>query len=268
MPSKSAILFSKAKSFLGLSSARPLHYHLGRPNFGDDINPWFFRRLSEVPWGWSHVRRPHFLGIGSIAAKASGLSVVMGAGLIEPVPRTLLSKPAEIFSVRGELTAEAFGGSVAWLGDPLILLDLVLPAPARASDLRIGVVPHESMADRFIELLRGREELVVIDPRGDPAEVALRIARCTRVASQSLHGLIVADVYRVPGVWIAPAEGMVGGAFKFHDYFSTLERGRQPVSSRDFIASPHDFAYTIGTYRWDRQAYLRDFRARLAGGLS
>lgn len=267
MPSKPVILYSKVRSFLGLGKMLPVRHHLGRPNFGDDINPWFFGHMSGSPCAWSDSSHPHFLGIGSIAAKATADSVIMGSGLIEPVVRGSLTSPAEIFAVRGELTAEAFGQRASHLGDPLLFIDLVLPKVSSPKEDRVGIVPHESMVGICRKLLRGREDCVLIDPRCEPLAVVRSIASCARIASQSLHGLIVADAYGIPNVWIAPSPGMVGATFKFLDYFTTLARPKVPVSLMDFVADPDAFIFDSGRYRWDRHAYLSDFRRRAAEGI-
>ncbi|MFM8827140.1 MAG: hypothetical protein ACKOFT_08690, partial [Actinomycetota bacterium] len=45
----------------------PLWWHVGRPNFGDDINPGFFSRLSGLSTRLATDRgRPHVVGAGSI----------------------------------------------------------------------------------------------------------------------------------------------------------------------------------------------------------
>jgi hypothetical protein len=47
------------------ASALPLYWHIGRPNFGDDINPDFFGRLAKSDFRFAiNQNQPHFLGIG------------------------------------------------------------------------------------------------------------------------------------------------------------------------------------------------------------
>ena len=257
MPAKAAKLWARVADRLRINGSHRVYWHLGRPNFGDDINPWFYSRLSGADHRWGGSDRTHVLGIGSIAAKLSGLSVVMGSGFIEPVLRTRLARPASVLAVRGELSAEILGGDIPHLGDPLSLIDLLLPAPAPAPDAPWGFVPHARNYHAYREALRRRPEITVIDPRAKPLAVVAAIGRCARVASQSLHGLIVADAYRIPSQWIAPTDVMVGGEFKFRDYFTTLDRPKSPVPFAAFLARPDDVPFERAAYRHNKAAYLR-----------
>ena len=84
------------------------------------------------------------------------------------------------------------------------------------------------------------------------------IASCEVVLSQSLHGLIVADALGVPNVWIAPTGDMVGGRFKFDDYFSTLDAAKECVpETADVFERPSVFGAGVGRYRHCKETYRR-----------
>lgn len=262
MPSKLRKLMAGLSDRLGMNGDCRVHYHLGRPNFGDDINPWFFSRVGGADFRWGRTDRTHVLGIGSVAAKLTDRSVIAGSGFIEPVARRFLPRPAGVFSVRGRLSAEILGVEPRHFGDPVSLIDLLVPAPPAGTHL--GLVPHACNYRAYRELaVRLRPEIRVIDPRAGPLEVVAQIAGCARVASQSLHGLIVADAYRLPALWIAPTSSMVGGAFKFRDYFSTLSEPREPVAIDDFLSDPDGAPFISGRYLHDKAAYLRDLAGLL-----
>ncbi len=231
----------------------PLFWHVGTPNFGDDINPLFFQRLCDVQVRFSNRRdKPHFLGIGSILNAASANSTVLGSGLISPG-----AKPPNIgrvVAVRGLLSRDALGlaGSTL-LGDPMILVDLIEPKVAVRNG-KTGLVPHVSNVGETRRKFGDR--FVIIDPACDPFEVVSRIASCTRVISQSLHGLIVADAMEVPNVWLAPSANMAGQDFKFMDYFSTIAGSKTRIDEvTSSAAEIPDSAYSVNPYVFDKKTY-------------
>ena len=231
----------------------PLWWHLGRPNFGDDVNPTFFGRLAGRCIRFASDRQqPHLLGAGSILERATPMSIVCGSGLLQP-PRGQIRPQPTLVAVRGERSLAAFAprGDV-FLGDPVVLVDAwVARGEIRH---RFGLVPHVRSVPRWRQLnTRG---LHLIDPGLPPWQVIDEIAACETVLSQSLHGLIVADALGVPNVWIAPSSDMVGDRFKFDDYFSTLDIAKERVpESRDVFDRPGSFAAGIGRYRYSKAEY-------------
>lgn len=242
-----------------LAAGAPLWWHVGRPNFGDDINPTFFRAISGQPMRFAPDRRlPHLLGAGSILAKATPASVVCGSGFLEP-PGGGFATPAEVVAVRGECSQVALGcrADVA-LGDPLVLVGDVTPTVEKRH--RFGLVPHVLSIAEW--RARNTHGLHLIDPGHEPWSVIGQIAACETILSQSLHGLIVADALGIPNVWIAPSDGMVGGRFKFDDYFSTLDHPKEAVpETRELFARPEVLVASVGMYRHSkpelRQALVR-----------
>jgi hypothetical protein len=230
-----------------LASGMPLWWHVGRPNFGDDINPSLFRRLAGCRTRFAaNRRRPHVLGAGSILGKATASSIVCGSGFLEPPGRDRIA-PAAVVAVRGELSRSGLGGrSDVALGDPLVLVgELLAPQTKRH---RFGLVPHVTSVDRWRS--RCDPDLLVIAPGLRPWRVIRGIASCETIISQSLHGLIVADALGIPNVWIAPSDAMVGGRFKFDDYFSTIDRPKECVPEcGEVFQRPGVLAAGVGTYR-------------------
>ena len=244
----------------------PVWWHVGRPNFGDDINPSFFGRIAgESVRFATDTRRPHVLGAGSILEHAGAASVVCGSGFLRP-PAGAVGLPARLVSVRGSLSRAAFpaDGDVL-LGDPLVLVSEVRARePTR---YRYGFVPHVLSAGRWRSWnTRGCR---IIDPADAPWRVVAEIAACEVVFSQSLHGLIVADAFGIPNVWIAPSDDMAGGRFKFDDYFSTLDAPKPPVSEGpDLFLNPERYDAAVGRYRYSKPAYRAALAAACADVLA
>jgi pyruvyltransferase len=236
----------------------PVWWHVGRPNFGDDINPVFFHRLAGLSTCFAADRsRPHVLGAGSILEHAGGTSVVCGAGFLRPPARSV-AMPSRLVSVRGELSRAAFPrAGAALLGDPLVLVSEFVSRQQPRH--RFGLVPHVLSVGRWQAWNSSR--LRIIDPAASPWRVVREIASCEVVLSQSLHGLIVADALGIPNVWVAPSDGMAGGRFKFDDYFSTLDAAKTPVpETADLFANPSRYAATVGRYLFSKA----DYRTALA----
>lgn len=247
------------------STDLPVYWHVGRPNFGDDLNPLFFEAVGGRGVRFSRDREePHFMGIGSILEQANARSTVMGSGFLFP-PGPSVSKPARIVSLRGHLSRAAFEGvEDIWLGDPLVVVDVVRPASAPKRH-RYGYVPHVSSINEAKAMTPAG--MLLIDPSAPPWQVIDQIASCEAIVSQSLHGLVVADAYGIPNLWIAPGAAMAGGRFKFDDYFSTLDQPKIAFrASADLLARPPADAFSACRYVHDKTRYLAILAEALCAG--
>jgi len=63
----------------------------------------------------------------------------------------------------------------------------------------------------------------LIDLRDEPHHVIEQIAQSELVISSSLHGLIVADSFRVPNLHLVVTNELLGDGFKFDDYYSIYD---------------------------------------------
>ena len=243
-------------------SLPPLFWHIGVPNFGDDINPALYEELCGRRLRLATDRRvPHFLGMGSILAAATESSIVLGAGLIRPAN---VKRPLKVVSLRGELTRQHLGITEDIpLGDPMVLVSQLM-TPERGGD--IGFIPHVSELHRIRD--RIPPNIKLIDVRRQPTEVVREIGRCSLVLSQSLHGLIVADAFDIPNLWIAPSKKMMGGEFKFHDYFSTLDGPKEKHEfSFELLANPTRSLASVGRFKGNKAEYRAILRDAVQRGL-
>lgn len=173
-------------------------------NFGDELNRLLWPLL--LPGLFDGDPGTLFLGIGSVLDARHGAvrrKVVAGAGYGGYEAPAALDGSWEIYWVRGPHTARQLGLPAAFgVGDPASLVPLVLRPAASAAAGGIGFLPHfESLAHGAWPAACAAAGVALIDPRGDPAEVLVRIAGCRLLLSEALHGAVVADALRVP--WIA-----------------------------------------------------------------
>jgi hypothetical protein len=56
------------------------------------------------------------------------------------------------------------------------------------------------------------------------------------VISSSLHGLIVADSLGIPNVWLRLSPDVLGGDYKFKDYYSVFGLAPEPIDEVTLIS--------------------------------
>lgn len=91
----------------------------------------------------------------------------------------------------------------------------------QAAQYDLGVIPHWSDAELPLKFAYGH----VIRPENGPMHVMTEIARCRRVVSSSLHGIIVADSFGIPRqaeLFPNAHSPYEGGDFKFRDYAASI----------------------------------------------
>ncbi len=197
----------------------------GRANLGDSLSAVIVAALSgrpvhHVPFQWPVAK---LVAVGSIAhAITGGLAVVWGSGvsirggvLASNVGRTRY----DVRAIRGRISAQHlrdFGITVPDVyGDPVWLLPSIFHEPVEKK-YELGVIPH--IQDIYghrpdsppkpdsLRYVVGEDEaasIAVINTWHEPtlegllAKVRL-IRSCRRIASQSFHGVVMAEAYGVP----------------------------------------------------------------------
>jgi len=190
-------------------------------NFGDVLTPLLFESVGRIRLEWVEREEAELFAIGSIAELIprgyTGLVVGTGCMFSDPIELD----HADVRALRGVMTSRLAGLHPPLLADLGLLAPDLLPAPPRRRDLPIGTVraggdPRPPMG-------------VTLDPAGDPLEMIATAARCERIVSSSLHGLILADALGIPNMWdpfsTAPP-------FKFRDYASAYGESIEPYRWR------------------------------------
>lgn len=198
------------------------------PNMGDALSPIIVAACLEVSLvPVSRRFRGKLLAVGSILEFVRPGDVVLGTGQIAAQPVNALG--ARILATRGPLTESLIRNAdvPGVYGDLVQLLpDIYRPKGRRTG--RIAVVPHYVDRDR---MQVDDASIDVVDVLASPPlDQVDKIANADAVISSSLHGLIIAEAYGVPAVWVQPSQDVIGGRFKFSDYFAATDRDGSPAS--------------------------------------
>lgn len=197
-------------------------------NMGDMLGPYLYKTITGKNAEWTQdFKKKHLMVAGSILQHANDKTTVLGCGFGDNTQKPD-GKP-KILIIRGKLTEQRLielGFNKSWvMGDPGLFLPFVYK-PTVEKEYKMGIVPH--YAD--FNLVKGTE-YHIIDICQPVEKVAGEINKCERVMSSSLHGLIVAHAYNIPATWVEFSDNVVGGGFKFRDYFSSV--GIEPYKPLD-----------------------------------
>src|SRR5690554_2505021 len=204
----------------------PLYWFTAIRNWGDLVGPYLVKAITGAePVPAYSVKKTHLVAVGSVLAQCSESSLVWGAGFISENDQ-LGCCPGLISAVRGWHTAaklEKHGiESPGVVGDPALLMPMFYRPLSIGKSVRIGLIPHYAE----LPLLRGiqlPDEVKIIDIRQDVEEFVDELVSCEVILSSSLHGLIAADAYSIPSLWVEFSSNVIGQGFKFNDYYSSLD---------------------------------------------
>ncbi|UWJ21321.1 polysaccharide pyruvyl transferase family protein [Methanosarcina mazei] len=202
-------------------------------NWGDALNPILIQKLSgKTPILAQEIVNLTDQDIYSVIGSTLGFFpeknlVVWGSGFISTSSR-FTEEPKKIYAVRGPLTRKLILNQGIFCpkiyGDPALLYPLFYK-PNIERKYKLGIIPH--YADQNSNLLntfKTNSEVLVINILSSTNEVVDNICKCERIASSSLHGIIAADAYGIPSIWVEFSENVIGNGFKFYDYFESVGR--------------------------------------------
>jgi pyruvyltransferase len=165
-----------------------------------------------------------YMTAGSILGAVRSNAIVWGSGILRT--NQTFPRPWRTLAVRGPLSRQAFLAQgypcPEVYGDPAILLPDVWRPEVSGRRYALGLVPHFRERELVEATVRGRDDITVIDVRHPIDEVVSRIVSCDRIASSSLHGLIVAHAYGVPAKWVFWRHTS-GDGVKYFDYFRSAD---------------------------------------------
>jgi hypothetical protein len=213
------------------------HLNDGIPNFGDILNPYLVKKISDKDVVYTPIKRFSFhkvyICIGSVLGIVNRNCIVWGAGIID---RSQGIGPAKFLAVRGPATGlklEQLGYSDPKVyGDPALLLPLYYTAKTKNRKYKLGIIPHHVDYENVKNLIQDDSILVINLVNDDIEQVVDQICSCDNTISSSLHGIIVSHAYGIPSMWVEFSRKLYGDGVKFEDYF--LSVGIKPYVPLDF----------------------------------
>lgn len=197
---------------------------------------------------------------------------VWGSGFIKS-PETSderLMRRLNVRAVRGRVTLERLRGLTGLdlddvaVGDPGLLASRLHPVKSPAFRV-CGIIPHHAelaaikrSADTvaiesergilqdstlkamplFERLAKSIPGAVVLNPESPPKTVIGRISECEAVLSSAMHGLIVADSFGIPNMRVIASDSLMGGDYKFTDYYSAFSKNKyRAVNIREDVSA-------------------------------
>lgn len=195
---------------------------------------------------------------------------VWGSGLIAPLSESVVRKltaraPDRLLAVRGELTWRELSSRLGWrvprlFGDPALLLPRFVPR-ASASGC-VALVPHYTHGGLFSKSELG-SSVVRVAPGLGPEAAVEAISGARAVIATSLYGIMVAQAYHVPWLWLKVVDSRYqGDDFTFEDFSSLLNRAEvrvvemaaQDVSGVDWDSLAE--GCVLPASRFDAEAFL------------
>jgi len=209
-------------------------------NFGDWLSPLIVASVANTPVEFvpatGNARKPHLVGLGSIAKFANEHSVVVGSGA--SAGDAELHPGARYHSLRGPLTADILtargGPAVTTFGDPGVLLRRVLPMERPETNGRLALVRHFTHATLPVRRPAGLDEISVLQSSPESLRTFIeKLHQYDGIVTSAMHVAIACHSYGIPVALIGfegAASTVAGDGMKYRDYSlgAGLERLWEP----------------------------------------
>jgi hypothetical protein len=247
----------------------PVWWWTEAPNFGDLLAPWLVRRITGRDVVYSNKYERCYVVIGSVLGQVRRHAIVWGAGSFgtelsgryRGINVQRFSPRARYCAVRGPLTRNKL--RVAGIecpevyGDPALLVPDYY-SPRVDKQYEIGIVLRWSEGGWFdsLDIPGVRKIFLGTDDVEGTIDAMLS---CRRIVTSSLHGLILADVYGIPNLWLG-SNTPKGLEFKYWDYLISVNKTRPPVQV-DFAAPHWSLARMLDELPFDGRPIQIDLQA-------
>ena len=206
-------------------------------NWGDELNENIIKYLTKrkavfLPscalGRFIHIKS--YLLVGSIITSFSLThTIVWGSGIInDNKMEKLCGTPDKICAVRGpktryELEKKGIQCPEVY-GDPALLMPRFYQ-PSMQKRYSMGIIPHyiDLKKDDVVRLCNdSRVKLIKVQGYKEWTDFIDEICSCDIIISSSLHGLIVAEAYGIPSLWVEFGTYVDGWEFKYYDFYESI----------------------------------------------
>lgn len=198
-------------------------------NFGDTLNGELVRLITKkepqiVNNSFKNLNNETiYMVIGSVLGWADSNTIVWGSGFISDIKPTI-PHPKKICAVRGVLTRDLLiqnGYECPEIyGDPALVMPTFFePNVDKLYDL--SIIPHHVDKVLIPQIQKEYPKAHIIDIQQPIYNFITEVVQSKHVMSSALHGLIIADAYKVSNEHVKFSNNVLGNDFKFRDYQET-----------------------------------------------
>lgn len=202
-------------------------------NLGDDLSriivDYMLQREGLSLEDKIHAHIKHLYAVGSIINMGYQNATIWGSGFLEDLSakdKFMHHRPMrklDIRCVRGPKSRDnllQLGYKCPEVyGDPALLMPLLF-TPAVEVFQDYIIIPHFRKEQEYRE--KYSEKSIQTMVTNDYVKVISRMCSSKKVISSSLHGIILAETFNVPAVWLRDRDGIKD--FKYYDYYYSTQR--------------------------------------------
>lgn len=160
---------------------------------------------------------------------------IVGSGFMAPEgyypeKEPSLMRKVRVLGVRGRITQKRLESILRkdltgiCLGDPGLLASECVDVSGVDKRYKVGLIPHYVDEDSPYMKNFQVSDFLRIDIKDPIDKVMTDMAQCEFIFSSAMHGLIAADSMGIPNRRIVLSDQIVGGDYKFNDYYSVFSK--------------------------------------------
>ena len=222
-------------------------YDIVPRNWGDELNKSFLEYITHkkfyfIPFSSSYLKpMTHYILIGSVLTVYNlNKTIVYGSGILDP-SKEITGVPEKVISVRGPKTREILMKNgiecPEVYGDPALLLPVFYQPKLASGKRRIVVIPHMETSAKTVkeccERIIDDYSILSLSDYNRWTDIVDAICSAKFVVSESLHGLIVAEAYGIPNVWVEFKDHPDYWDFKYNDFYASINKTRKRIKLQE-----------------------------------